>query len=83
MNGGDLLVVAGEASGDRAGAAVIADLPAGLRTFGMGGAALASVGVEVVTDLRDTTALGVAETARRAFGVARAYAVLQIGRAHV
>lgn len=77
MNGGDLLVVAGEASGDRAGAAVVADLPAGIRTFGMGGAALASVGVEVVTDLRDTTALGVAETARRAFGVARAYAVLR------
>ena len=74
MNGGDLLVVAGEASGDRAGAAVIAQLPAGIRVFGMGGGALAAEGAEIVADLRDTTALGVAEVARRAFGVARAYA---------
>ena len=77
MNGGDLLVVAGEASGDRAGAAVVAKLPPGIRTFGMGGGALASVGVELVADLRDTTALGVAEVARRALGVARAYALVR------
>jgi lipid-A-disaccharide synthase len=77
MNGGDLLVVAGEASGDRAGAAVISHLPDGVRTFGMGGGALAAEGVELVADLRDTTALGVAEVARRAFGVARAYALVR------
>jgi lipid-A-disaccharide synthase len=77
VNGGDLLVVAGEASGDRAGAAVVANLPRGVRAFGMGGAALAAEGVELVADLRDTTALGVAEVARRAMGVARAYALLR------
>lgn len=77
MNGGDLLIVAGEASGDRAGAAVVAHLPQGVRTFGMGGGALAAEGVELVADLRDTTALGIAEVARRAFGVARAYALVR------
>lgn len=81
MNGGDLLVVAGEASGDRAGAAVVANLPEGVRAFGMGGAALAAEGVELVADLRDSTALGVAEVARRAFGVARAYALLRAATA--
>jgi lipid-A-disaccharide synthase len=72
--GADLLVVAGEASGDRAAAKVIAELPDAVRAFGMGGGALAQEGVELVADLRDTTALGVAEVARRAFGVARAFA---------
>ena len=81
MNGGDLLVVAGEASGDRAGAAVVAKLPPGIRVYGMGGAALAAEGAELVADLRDTTALGVAEVARRAFGVARAYALLRTATA--
>ncbi|MDB5213147.1 MAG: Lipid-A-disaccharide synthase [Myxococcaceae bacterium] len=81
VNGGDLLVVAGEASGDRAGAAVISHLPPGIRAFGMGGGALASEGVELVADLRDTTALGVAEVARRAFGVARAYALVRTATA--
>jgi len=73
----ELLVVAGEASGDRAGAAVIARLH-GVQAFGMGGGALAAEGVEVLADLRDTTALGIAEVARRAFGVARAYATLRL-----
>jgi lipid-A-disaccharide synthase len=81
VNGGDLLVVAGEASGDRAGAAVIAHLPQGVRAFGMGGGALAREGVELVADLRDATALGVAEVARRAFGVARAYALVRASAA--
>jgi lipid-A-disaccharide synthase len=81
VNGGDLLVVAGEASGDRAGAAVVANLPRGIRAFGMGGAALAAEGVELVADLRDSTALGVAEVARRALGVARAYARLRTATA--
>jgi lipid-A-disaccharide synthase len=72
----ELLVVAGEASGDRAGAAVLAHLR-GVRAFGMGGGALASEGLELVADLRNTTALGVAEVAWRALGVARAYAALR------
>lgn len=74
MSSADLLVVAGEASGDRAGAAVIAQLPRSLRVFGMGGGALASEGVDLVADLRDTTALGIGEVTRRALAVARAYA---------
>lgn len=69
----ELLVVAGEASGDRAGAAVVAHLK-GVKIFGMGGGALEREGVELVADLRDTTALGVGEVARRAYGVARAFA---------
>lgn len=81
INGGDLLVVAGEASGDRAGAAVIPHLPRTVRAFGMGGGALAAEGVELVADLRDATALGVAEVARRAFGVARAYAMVRTAAA--
>jgi lipid-A-disaccharide synthase len=81
-----LLVVAGEASGDRAGAAVVAELRRthgkALPVFGMGGGALAREGVELVSDLRETTALGIAEVARRAAGVAVAYAKLRsaIGR---
>ncbi len=76
----ELLVVAGEASGDRAGAAVIARLreeAPQLRVFGMGGGALEREGVELVCDLRETTALGVAEVARRAAAVALAYARLR------
>ncbi len=76
----ELLVVAGEASGDRAGAAVLARLR-GVRAYGMGGGALAAEGMELVADLRNTTALGVAEVARRAFGVARAYALVRTAAA--
>ena len=68
----ELLVVAGEASGDRAAAAVIARLP-GTRVFGMGGAALGAMGAELVSDLRDLTALGFGETAVRGVNIARAY----------
>lgn len=71
----ELLVVAGEASGDRAGAAVLARLKdTGVRAFGMGGGALEREGVELVADLRDLTALGIAEVARRACNVGLAYA---------
>jgi lipid-A-disaccharide synthase len=73
----DLLVVAGEASGDRAAAAVVARLGGG-RAFGMGGPALASTGMELVCDLRDTTALGVGEAAVRAAAIARAYALIRL-----
>lgn len=60
----ELLVVSGEASGDRAAAAVLERLghpPA----FGLGGAASASAGVDLVGDIREWTALGVTETAMR------------------
>jgi lipid-A-disaccharide synthase len=72
----ELLVVAGEASGDRAAAAVVARLE-GVHAFGMGGGALERERVELVADLRNTTALGVTEVAVRAFGVASAYAKLR------
>lgn len=68
----DLLVVAGEASGDRIAAAVVRRLE-GVRAFGLGGPALADVGVERVWDLRESTALGVGEAAARAGGVLRAW----------
>jgi lipid-A-disaccharide synthase len=73
---GSLLVVAGEASGDRAAAAVVAKLR-GVRCFGMGGGALEREGVELVADLRSATALGLSEVARRAYGVGLAYAKLR------
>jgi lipid-A-disaccharide synthase len=72
----DLLVVAGEASGDRAAAAVVAKLR-GVRAFGMGGGALHREGVELLADLRTTTALGVSEVARRAYGVGMAFSRLR------
>lgn len=72
----DLLVVAGEASGDRAAAAVVANLR-GVSAFGMGGGALQREGVELVADLRGVTALGISEVARRACGVGLAYARLR------
>ncbi|MDB4945321.1 MAG: Lipid-A-disaccharide synthase [Labilithrix sp.] len=75
MKGG-LLVSAGEASGDRAGAAVLRHLP-GVRAFGLGGGALAAEGAELLCDLADTTAMGVTEVARRAWNVARAYRRLE------
>jgi lipid-A-disaccharide synthase len=77
----ELLVVAGEASGDRAAAGVVARLE-GARCFGLGGAALAGAGVELLGDLRESTALGVGEAAARAGGVLRAWrAVLRAARA--
>lgn len=75
-----LLVVAGEASGDRAAAAVVARL-AGVRAFGLGGPALASRGVELVRDLRASTALGVGEAGARAGSVLLAWrAVVRAAR---
>ncbi len=74
----ELLVVAGEASGDRAGAAVVAKLRhLDVRAFGMGGGALQREGVELLADLRHTTALGVTEVAKRAYGVGVAYGKLR------
>lgn len=71
-----LLVVAGEASGDRAAAQVLAHLP-GVRAFGLGGAALEREGTELVADLRDLTALGFADVAFRAYGIGLAYAKIR------
>lgn len=67
-----LLVVAGEASGDRAASEVVARLP-GARPFGLGGAALAGCGVELLGDLRATTALGFGEALARSWSVLRTW----------
>jgi lipid-A-disaccharide synthase len=68
-----LLVVAGEASGDRAAAAVVARLR-DYAPFGLGGPALARAGTELVSDLRDVTAMGIGEAGRRAFATTLAFA---------
>jgi lipid-A-disaccharide synthase len=57
---GPVLVVAGEASGDRAAAPVIRCLES-RPAFGFGGDALRAEGVELVGDLKKTTALGLTE----------------------
>jgi lipid-A-disaccharide synthase len=72
--GDALLVVAGEASGDRAAAGVVRALGGGASAFGLGGPALAGVGVELVADLRASTAMGVTEVAARALSIGRALA---------
>ncbi len=72
-SGGELLVVAGEASGDRAAAGVVRAL-GGARAFGLGGAALAAAGATLAFDLRASTALGVGEVAARALSIGTALA---------
>lgn len=72
----DLLVVAGEASGDRAAAGALARLH-GVRAYGMGGGALRREGVELLVDLSTTTAMGFGEVARRAWNVGIAFGKLQ------
>jgi lipid-A-disaccharide synthase len=67
-----LLVVAGEASGDRAAAAVVGQLR-GTRAFGLGGPALQARDVELVEDLRATTAMGVGEVGARGLHILRAW----------
>ncbi len=76
-----LLVVAGEASGDRAASAVLSRLP-GVDAFGLGGPALAGRGATLVGDLRASTALGVGETGARTVSVLLAWrAVVRAMRA--
>jgi lipid-A-disaccharide synthase len=67
-----LLVVAGEASGDRAAAAVVERLGS-VHAFGMGGPALASRGVDLLQDFRSTTAMGVGEIGGRAWQILQAW----------
>jgi lipid-A-disaccharide synthase len=62
-----VLVVAGEASGDRLAACVTRALRnRGTRTFGIGGPASAAAGMELVCDLSALTAMGTVEVAARA-----------------
>jgi lipid-A-disaccharide synthase len=75
MPEGNLLVVAGEQSGDAAAAAVLDRLEPAQRAhaFGMGGAALAAAGLELVSDLRRSTAMGFGSVARRGAQVVSAF----------
>lgn len=71
-----LLVVAGEASGDGHAARVVsalAELAGPLDARGMGGVALAGEGVRLDVDLRQTTAMGGLEVARRLPRLAAAF----------
>ena len=68
MSDARLLVVAGEASGDRAAAGIVRAL-GNVQAFGFGGAALSDAGVDLLGDLRQTTALGVTETLGRAWSL--------------
>ncbi len=75
-----LLVVAGEASGDRAAAAVLGRLT-NVQAFGLGGPAMAGRGVELASDLRASTALGIGESVTRAWSVVHAWrAVIRAAR---
>lgn len=65
--GGDLLVVAGEASGDLHCARLVAELQLdmpGLRTFGLGGDELAAVGTELVARSAEISVVGITEVLR-------------------
>lgn len=62
----EILVAAGEASGDRAAASALAELTARarhLRSYGLGGSALQGLGTELIADLRHTTGMGITEVA--------------------
>lgn len=64
MTGGDLLVVAGEASGDQHGARMLRELKRlrpGLRAFGLGSTQLAAEGVDLIADSREISVVGISE----------------------
>lgn len=68
----ELLVVAGEPSGDRAGARVVAELGREVHAFGLGGGALTDQGVELLARVPELAAAGL-DVAGRAFGIGRAF----------
>ena len=71
MSRAPLLVVAGEASGDRAAAAVLRHTQGA--TFGFGGQALRAAGAELVGDLRHTTGMGLTLPLARAARLVRVF----------
>lgn len=76
-----LLVVAGEASGDRIASAVVRALEVerrGLDVYGMGGPALSRAGARLLVDLRETTAMGAVEILPRLPAVLAAWAKLEL-----
>ena len=71
MSRAPLLVVAGEALGDRAAAAVLRHTQGA--TFGFGGQALRAAGAELVGDLRHTTGMGLTLPLARAARLVRVF----------
>jgi lipid-A-disaccharide synthase len=70
----ELLVVAGEPSGDRAAAPVVRALgDAAGAVFGIGGDRLAGAGIELLAHIRDLTALGLGDSLRRILAWGRAW----------
>jgi lipid-A-disaccharide synthase len=75
MSGPGVLVVAGEASGDRAAALVVRALAAeGVRAWGAGGPACRAAGMEVVADTAILGAMGIGDVAARLPAIASAVA---------
>lgn len=68
MKGREILIVAGEASGDHYGADLVhrlSELDPELRFFGMGGDRMATVGVELVEHIKEVTVMGFLEVLSR------------------
>ncbi|HLY54372.1 MAG TPA: lipid-A-disaccharide synthase, partial [Stellaceae bacterium] len=77
--GEELLMVAGEASGDLHGARLLAELRRlvpGLRAFGLGGAELRAAGLETVADSSEVAVVGVVEVLKVLPRVRQVFAAL-------
>jgi lipid-A-disaccharide synthase len=77
--GEELLVVAGEASGDLHGARLLAELRRlvpGLRAFGLGGAELRAAGLDAVADSSEVAVVGVVEVLKVLPRVRQVFAAL-------
>src|SRR5580704_458217 len=73
----EVLVVAGEASGDRAAALVVRALAAeGVRCWGAGGPACRAAGMDVTADTTLLSAMGLGDVAARLPAIASAVARL-------
>ncbi|MBI5124124.1 MAG: lipid-A-disaccharide synthase [Candidatus Omnitrophica bacterium] len=76
MNPKNILIVAGEPSGDLHASNLVTNLKAlksDLRFFGMGGALLKRTGVEIVFDISDLALVGAVEVVKNIFTVKKAY----------
>ena len=79
VGGEELLVVAGEASGDLHGARLLAELRRlvpGLRAFGLGGAELRAAGLDAVADSSEVAVVGVVEVLKVLPRVRQVFAAL-------
>ncbi|MDI1430525.1 lipid-A-disaccharide synthase [Polyangium sorediatum] len=74
--GAPLLVVAGEASGDRIAAEVLRALGRAVRAFGIGGRGCRAQAMETLADTSDVAAMGTLDVLRKAPALGRSLAVL-------